>query len=243
MVHNRCHRCNRTHGPHDQCPAMGKTCHICSKPNHFTVACRSVKPHTSQHRKNVNDLMQLDQHDTCTDSESDSGEFFLNCFKGLEGKPWTTECEINGKESIIFKIDTDADVTVVSRTQYKKLKGKSKLEETGIHLYSPGGPIKCSGKFSAQIRSVKGVETKLTVYVVETRSENLLGRGAIQALDLVSVNEIITFEEVYPCQDTPATGSGPMQPIKSKESSNSTTPESGKRTGANEGTGSHRRNI
>ncbi|GFO48003.1 hypothetical protein PoB_007450800 [Plakobranchus ocellatus] len=81
-VYNRCHRCSRNHGPRDQCPAMGKTCHICSKPNHFAVACRSVKPHTSQHRKTVNDLTQLDQHDTCTDSESDSGEFFPDLLQG-----------------------------------------------------------------------------------------------------------------------------------------------------------------
>ncbi|GFO48004.1 Pol polyprotein [Plakobranchus ocellatus] len=84
----------------------------------------------------------------------------------------------------------------MSRAQYKKLKENPKLEETRIHLNSPGGPIKCLGKCSAQIRSVKGVETKQTVYFIATGSENLLGRRAIQALDLVSVNEIGPLEVI-----------------------------------------------
>lgn len=33
-----CKKCNKRHGPRN-CPAFGKTCSICKKPNHFAVGC------------------------------------------------------------------------------------------------------------------------------------------------------------------------------------------------------------
>ncbi|GFR95786.1 Pol polyprotein [Elysia marginata] len=147
------------------------------------------------HRKNVNDLTHLDLQDPYSDS--DSGDFFLNSLNGPGGDPWTTKCLMNGKEHVVFKIDTGADVTVISLAQYKKLKEKPDLQTTRIHLNSPGGPIKCLGKFQALIQSDKNFETNQTVYVIRTRSENLLGRRAIQAIGLVNViDEIRTFEEI-----------------------------------------------
>ncbi|GFR87680.1 Pol polyprotein [Elysia marginata] len=75
--------------------------------------------------------------------------------------------------------------------------GKTYLQTTRINLNSPGGPIKCLGKFQAHIQSDKNVETNQTVHAIETRSENLLGRRATQALSLVSViDERGTFEEI-----------------------------------------------
>lgn len=37
-----CKKCNREHGPR-QCPAFGKICSICNKPNHFAKGCKNKK--------------------------------------------------------------------------------------------------------------------------------------------------------------------------------------------------------
>ncbi|GFR84159.1 Pol polyprotein [Elysia marginata] len=159
----------------------------------------SRKPHSYQHKINVNDLTQLDLNDVDPDnSEPENEEFFLNSLQGLGDEPWTTKCKINGKDEATFKTDTRADVTVISRKNYDNFIYKPALQTTKIHLNSPGGPIKCLGKFQALISTCedKNAETAQAVYVFETKSENLLGRRAIQALGLLSINEISTFEEI-----------------------------------------------
>ncbi|GFS12539.1 transposon Ty3-G Gag-Pol polyprotein [Elysia marginata] len=156
---------------------MGKTCHICSKANYFAIVCRSSKKqYFYQHKRNVNDLTQLDLNDVDPDdSEPENEEFFLNSLQGLGDEPWTTKCKINGKDEATFKIDTGADVTVISRKNYDNFIYKPALQTTKIRLNSPGGPIKCLGKFQALISTSKGknAETAQTVYVIETKSENL----------------------------------------------------------------------
>ena len=37
---DKCGRCNRRHGDHGACPAMGQKCRKCSRMNHFAVCCR-----------------------------------------------------------------------------------------------------------------------------------------------------------------------------------------------------------
>ena len=38
----RCYRCNRSHGPQQQCAAENKTCFLCSQPGHLKAACKAV---------------------------------------------------------------------------------------------------------------------------------------------------------------------------------------------------------
>ena len=37
----KCYRCNGSYPHTSKCPAMGKTCNICHKQNHFAAVCRS----------------------------------------------------------------------------------------------------------------------------------------------------------------------------------------------------------
>ena len=114
-----CRFCNRTHPRGAQnCPAWGKSCIACNKRNHFrgSTVCRK------QHVNNINDKGEF---------EEDLGSLFIG---SVEDTSKTTSWEIEMPASnghIRFKIDTGADVTVISQDELAKLNiNKSDLAPT-----------------------------------------------------------------------------------------------------------------
>ena len=69
----KCTRCGYDHSHKDKCPAIGQLCHLCNKPYHYAVMCktkqkqfdRSKKSKARQKQKKVN-LVQ----DEFTDEDS-----------------------------------------------------------------------------------------------------------------------------------------------------------------------------
>ena len=80
-------------------------CHRCHKKGHFKAVCRS--------KKLVREVLVSD----------DSQDEFLGVIHSETDSlssteaPWTTNLELNGR-NIEFKIDTGADVTVISEQEY-----------------------------------------------------------------------------------------------------------------------------
>ena len=89
-----------------------------------------------------------------------------------------------------FKIDTGADVSVVSSEQYRKLKPCPTLSKTSAILRSPGGILKCEGQFVAIIR-VNDQLHSLRLFVVQSKTDNLLSREAAARMDLVKRIEAV----------------------------------------------------
>lgn len=97
--------------------------------------------------------------------------------------PWYTELNLGGRE-IKFKIDTGADVSVISRKRYHKLGLRLKLHQTNAVLRCPGGTMACKGQFVA-IARIRDRPYALRIFVVESNTENLLRRETASRMGLV----------------------------------------------------------
>ena len=109
-----CGRCNRKHAKESQCPARGKKCRNCSKEGHFAAVCRTK----AVQKKAVGEVSwKLD-----TPARELDETFFLGSVKSnnSDENDWQVELELNGKPTK-FKIDTGADITVISEATYNNL--------------------------------------------------------------------------------------------------------------------------
>ena len=105
--------------------------------------------------------------------------------------PWHVDVLV-GQKNVRFKMDTGADVTVVSNDAVPKTNFPS--ESCWKKLFGPGGtPIVVIGQFTADLQFKDTVSTQ-DVYVVKDLHEPLLGRPAIEALNLVQRVQAVKTE-------------------------------------------------
>ena len=89
------------------------------------------------------------------------------------------------REPVNFKIDTGADVTIVPESVFKKLQG-AVLHPTSKALLGPGNQaLSVRGKFTAELQ-LDTIKVQEEVFVVAGLRNPLLGRPAIQSLNLVA---------------------------------------------------------
>ena len=98
--------------------------------------------------------------------------------------PWTTNLELNGR-NIEFKIDTGADVTVISEQEYLS-KQDGPLTQTNRVLSGPSQQqrLDVCGQFLGNL-SNQFQSTQQEIYVIRDLRKALLGRPAIEALQVV----------------------------------------------------------
>ena len=176
----KCGNCGKVPGhPRSQCPAKDVTCHNCQKKGHYKIVCRSLKT--------IGTVIEEEDYFLGT---VDVDQLNVN-----DGS-WKTMLKLNGV-SVIFKLDTGADVTVVPEHIFKKT--HRWLQESKIKLTGPGQqPLDVCGVFEAQIQSHEKATTQ-NVYVIRGLKTPLLGRPAIEALSLVSVVQSVNSpgEEIF----------------------------------------------
>ena len=100
---------------------------------------------------------------------------------------------------IQFKIDTGADLSVVPKYVFKKLKN-IKLVKADTILFGPGQKqLQVLGKFKCELKA-KSEKSNQELYVVKGLRNSLLGRPAIQSLGLLlksGVKNVDTVQEQY----------------------------------------------
>ena len=97
---------------------------------------------------------------------------------------WKLELSIN-KTPIKFKIDTGADVSIISGASFDKLKDKPTLDNSDTErLVSPGGEVSTLGQFMENVR-YGDRQYKMRLFITNSQSNNLLARSAIEQLGLV----------------------------------------------------------
>ena len=177
----KCMRCGSTSENHlrVKCPARNATCLRCNKRGHFAKVCLSSQ-------KKVNEIAAEDTGEQNeTDSEDDS--FFLRAIGNKEEKMkhWNEEIEVNGV-TIKFKLDMDADVTVIRDSIYSRFFSKTNLQRAHKKLYRPcKSKLQCLGILQGKLR-LNGKSCDKDIYVVEHLETPLLGRSACLALDTVA---------------------------------------------------------
>lgn len=126
---------------------------------------------------------------------SEVSEGFSNQFLGVvtdstnHSNLWNATVMLNGK-AVEFKLDTGADVSVIPTQLFESLKIDT-MQPTEAKLTGAGSqPLAVQGKFEANLQ-YKARSSKQTVYVVSTLSKPLLGKLAIESLNLISRVDIV----------------------------------------------------
>lgn len=163
-ANNSCKYCDRTHGPRN-CPAYGKNCSACSKPNHFAVVCRA-------RQRAVDNVNATDSNSiNATDFENDyyitsiesvlttqESELFLkkqNANERVESKNgkvprvdavnsgnpvWKEDLKVNDK-FVSFKVDSGSGVGVLPKRIYDIVAPNQELLPSSRLLRAFGGGI------------------------------------------------------------------------------------------------------
>ena len=98
---------------------------------------------------------------------------------------WDVELMVNGS-LVDFKIDTGADTTVVMEATFNMLRQRPRLVRCRPTVYSPGGKVKCAGKFLANTM-YKGQKYQHWITVIKGQyASNLLGKAVAKRMGLVT---------------------------------------------------------
>ena len=177
-----CGRCGRS-PPHDRqsCPARTAVCHKCSRKGHFQSVCRSAS--------NVAEIRE----------NTDPSDPFLGVVDAntVSNNPWRLTVNLNGVETE-FDIDTGAEVSVISESRHKKV-GSPSLSRPDRTLKGPSNQcLPVTGQFTGVLMRGER-DVRQDIFVVRGLCRNLLGRPAIEALQLaVRVGAI--FDNTSPIQ-------------------------------------------
>lgn len=193
----KCSRCGGPQHPKFKCPARESECNKCHKKGHWKKVCRTTS--TTQDRRRV--------HEVADDSDSESfftGEV-IDTINATAGE-LKAILKVNGKE-LGFKIDTGADVSVITEKKYKSLKPNQSLKPTKKVLMGPCKyQMTCLGVVKSDVyASSTGKKITEDMYVIKDLERNLLSRKAAMELGLIShVNAVNKdshrdmIEEKYP---------------------------------------------
>ena len=188
-----CGRCGLNHDHRARCPAKGKQCMKCRKFNHFSTVCRSARLNAIDH--------DLGQEEYVTEKVE---SFNLGSVVQAESEPpWKVKLQFfELPHKAKFKIDTGADVSVISLQQFNLLSPKPRLKKSTAILRGPGGIISNEGEFEAHA-SHKDQSHRFRCFVVKGDTDNLLSRDAAKHLQLIQrINANAAEDPLYSALDS-----------------------------------------
>lgn len=158
-----CSRCGTVHSQYE-CPAYGKICRNCNRPNHFAKMCRAGRVHAVQ--------------EDSSDRVCQNSLFFKN-------SDWVVDVSINNY-ILKIKLDTGADVNVLPCKFLSKIGiNKQSIVPTCTKLLGYSGTsIEVLGKCSLKVK-YKNNYYILKFIVANVNSVPILGRQSCEELNVV----------------------------------------------------------
>ena len=172
--------CNRHHDKMHLCPAKNRKCRRCNKIGHFEAACET---------RMLKEIAITPSSTTDTDEMFFLGEVTETISDIMDQpdseKEWLVDLPVNGSTGK-FKIDTGADISVMSQAAFQRLPQHSQsVTSRKGPITSPGSEVKSIGKFLAT-SEYKGKKYRFWVTVIKgPYSHNLLGRSVATSMKLV----------------------------------------------------------
>ncbi|KAK3107078.1 hypothetical protein FSP39_006562 [Pinctada imbricata] len=158
-----CERCGNSPYSRNRCPAADAQCMKCGRTGHFAKMCRN---------KAIRELK----------SSPYPEDAFLGAIDTDTENGWMVDLSINGV-SVRFKIDTGADVTVIPEEISRKVKGSEHKPDR--ILYGPTNKNLIVAKMIKVAVQYNDKTSDQEIYVVKNLKTALLGRPAIEALNLL----------------------------------------------------------
>ena len=162
-----CRRCGSGTHPRHLCPAMEATCFKCNRRGHYSSQCLSTTVATIS---------------VAPPQPQEEDIKFLDTIEGAQENIWEIKVLVEDK-LIIFKVDTGAEVTVISEQAWKSLQSDKPLQNPNTFLCGPDRTrLTVLGKIILTL-TFNEKRYQQPVYVVKNVAKNLL---AIKALSLLS---------------------------------------------------------
>lgn len=180
-----CKFCNLRHEHNKmKCPAYGKNCRACSRPNHFESVCKS---------RNVNAI-------NSSDFDNNNDDFYAHSLTQVHSvsngkKPvWKEHLTINNKV-VAFKVDTGSDVATLPKRLLDVIAPNIPLQPTTKILRAFGGSVVkpigvCRLKCVHRNRYGKFIEKIVEFDVVDVESVPLLGLIEAVRLGWIDIRRI-----------------------------------------------------
>ena len=184
--------------PHSNniCPAKGKSCLNCGKPNHFAKVCRSATrmSHSSQHDPRQSTKMSHKVRKVCVkpgNSESSSEEEFIFTLKSTS-KHNTPLIQISVNNiPINMVIDTGASIGIIDEHTFNTVRQNAPiaLQRSSTHIFAYGATtqLPVMGKFEATLACSTGSTTS-QIHVIKGNFGCLLSYQTVSALGLIMIN-------------------------------------------------------
>ena len=160
----KCNFCGRSPAYQKvMCPAREATCFNCRKFGNFGVVCRSTK--------SVDAI-----------SKHPDPEVAFPVEVTTDDDPWSSTVAIEAmgtqcRADICFKLDTGADVTVLSQSDYRRV-GSPSLDASTKRLANDN-ILQALGKFNGRL-SQGGAVVDEDIYVISGQRRSLLSRGRVR---------------------------------------------------------------
>ena len=121
-----CYFCGGSYSPNHACPAKGKTCTKCRKPNHFARVCRSNKV-----------VNVVSGTNNTLENSDDEDEIFLHEVSETNNKEEAiVSLKINAQLPVSFKVDTGAQANILPIKYFDMLLPKPEITKARQKLAS-----------------------------------------------------------------------------------------------------------
>lgn len=213
-----CRFCGKDHEKNKQkCPAFGKKCKKCGKPNHFAVKCRaqlrqgnhkSVNKVTEQDSDEYEDILTVGVANPETvKKKEEENEKKTQLYAGM----------LLGKDLVKFQIDCGASCNVIP---ISLLSPDIKLEDTKtvLIMYNQS-KVRPLGKCKLKVRNPRNHKLyRLEFQVVDNNcTVPLIGKRASEAMKLIKVHyeNILAIDSIV-TTEKPATSQWSLEQIKTE---------------------------
>ena len=173
------------------CPAKQQRCRKCNRIGHFERACRQKIHYVEDNRV---ERRFHDRDDRDEDIRNDMEKVFLGAVDvqkqdGYE-PPWKVNILVNGSR-VNFKIDSGADVNVMSKKQYLSLNPLPELKQNRAKLDGVGGQLKNLGYFQTEVE-YRNQKYCVDMFVVDHDSPSLMSRSLACEMNLIKRVDDVT---------------------------------------------------
>ena len=191
---DKCTRCGYdTHPEGKICPAMGKTCSLRTRKNHFAQCCMS-KSKSGHSVNEVHDPLSSygsDFYVETISTNSGSNQAFVSLSLGPKQVP------------VQFKLDSGSQVNVIPERIFGQLQYSAPLEQPERHLSAyTGDKLEVRGRCKLKCK-YKEQDSELELYEVNTQSSPILGLKSCLNLELIKLVYSVDRADTLDACDTP----------------------------------------